>query len=78
MWREFRRVAGGSERRPEGLGVMADGESTQNEEGVAGPGTAGSAFSHEELETLIAEAVARALASRSGESPGKSSVERGG
>ena len=45
---------------------------------MAGTGTAGSAFSREELETLIAEAVARALASRSGESPGKSSVERGG
>ena len=31
-----------------------------------------------ELETLIAEAVARALASRCGESPGESSIERGG
>ena len=37
-----------------------------------------SAFSRRELETLIAEAVARALASRSGESLGKSIVERGG
>ena len=32
---------------------MADGESTQNEVEVASTGTAGSAFSREELETLI-------------------------
>ena len=60
-----------------GLGVMEDGESTQSEAEVASTGTAGSAFSCEELETLIAEAVARALASRCGESPGESSIERG-
>ena len=54
---------------------MADGESTQNEAEVASTGTAGSAFSREEPETLIAEAGARALASRCGESPGRCSVE---